>query len=396
MGLKNRAGEGEVGVSGLIPEPFLHMNPTTRPPSLAKTLMVMLAVAALCINIFLLTRTWGDAAVAGCGGGDCDEVLASRWSSLLGVPVPAFGVLVYALLLLSFIRHLEILRLPLLGGIAGAALWFIAVQAFILGKFCPWCMAAHGIGLLIVSAGILLGKAAALHRISAWAGLAVFAIIPMQVFGPVKSGHRIEGGQGTMATQPQGATVSFNDGRIVYQIAEHPRLGPVDAERVIVEYFDYQCTACQVMAGYMDALAAAHPGRVAVLLMPVPLEDSCNPHLGANKAHQGSCDITRTALAVWRGKPAAFAGFHKNLIAGPSASAARRLALEVMTEAELTTALSDPWIGKSIESNIAAWRAFSHSNDKLPKLLIGGKRILHGRPSNEADFLRVMKQELGL
>jgi uncharacterized membrane protein len=99
--------------------------------------MVMLALAALCINIFLLTRTWGDAAIAGCGGGDCDEVLASRWSSLLGVPVPAFGVLVYALLLLSFFRHLEILRLPLFGGIAGAALWFIAVQAFILGNSVP-------------------------------------------------------------------------------------------------------------------------------------------------------------------------------------------------------------------------------------------------------------------
>lgn len=372
------------------------MNPTTRPPSLVKTLTVLLAVAALCINIFLLTRTWGDAAIAGCGGGPCDEVLASRWSSLLGVPVPAFGVLVYALLLLSFFRRLEILRLPLLGGIAGAAVWFIAVQAFILGKFCPWCMAAHGIGLLIVFTVLLLGKAAAMRQVSAWAGLAVFAIIPMQVFGPVKSGHWIEGGQNTIEKPPQGATVSFNDGRLVYQIAEHPRLGPVDAERVIVEYFDYQCAACQVMAAYMDALVAAHPGRVTVLLMPVPLEGSCNPHLGTNKAHPGSCEITRTALAVWRSKPAAFAGFHKNLIAGPSASAARQLALEVMTEAELASAMADPWIVSSITRNTEAWRVFSKSTDKLPKLLIRDKRIVHGLPSSEAEFLRVMKQELGL
>jgi uncharacterized membrane protein len=372
------------------------MNPAIRPHSTARVLIAALAVAGLCLNIFLLTRTWGDAAIAGCGRGPCDEVLASRWSSLLGVPVPAFGVLIYVLLLLSFFRRLEILRLPVLGGIAGAALWFILVQAFILGKFCPWCMTAHGIGLLIVLSCILSGKAVALRRVSAWAGLAVFAIIPMQVFGPVKSRHRLEGGQSTMATQPQGATVSFNDGRIVYQIAEHPRIGPHGAERVIVEYFDYQCASCQVMAGYMDALVASQPSRVAVLLMPVPLEGSCNPYLGTNKAHPGSCEITRIALAVWRSKPESFAGFHKNLIAGPSASAAQRLALEVMTEVELTTALTDPWIEKSIESNIAAWRAFSQSNDKLPKLLIGDKRILHGRPSNEADFLRVMKQELSL
>jgi len=372
------------------------MNSASRPQPFAAVLLAALSVAALCINLFLLTRTMGDAAIAGCGGGPCDEVLSSRWSSLLGVPVPAFGILVYALLLLSLFRRLEMLRLPLIGGIAGAALWFIAVQAFILGKFCPWCMAAHGIGLVIVLCAIRSGKAAALRQVSAWAGLAVFAIIPMQVFGPVKSSHRIEGGQGAMNAPPQGTAVSFNDGRLIYQIAEHPRLGPVDAQRVLVEYFDYQCAACQVMAGYIDSLVAAHPGRVAVLLMPVPLEGSCNPHLGTNKAHPGSCEITRIALAVWHRHPAAFAGFHKALIAAPSASSARRLALDLMTEHELAATLTENRIDQSIHSNIAAWQAFSQSNEKLPKLLIRNKRILHGLPSNEADFLRVMRLELDL
>ena len=371
------------------------MNPTFKPPSLVKNPMLLLALAGLCINLFLLTRTWGDAAIAGCGGGPCDQVLSSRWSSLLGLPIPAFGILVYVVLLLSFFRRLEILRLPVLGGIAGAALWFIAVQAFILGKFCPWCMAAHGIGLAVVWCGILSGNPGALRQVSAWAGLAVFAVVSMQVFGPVKSGHRIEGGPGTTAARPRGASVSFNDGRIVYQIAEHPRIGPADAGRVLVEYFDYQCPACQVMAGYLEALVAAHPGRVAVLLMPVPLEHGCNPHLGANRSREGSCAISRIAFAVWRKRPEAFAAFHKKLIAAHSESAARRLALELMDDDALSAALADPWIDQSIASNVAAWAGLSSSSDKLPKLLIRDKRILHGLPSGEADFLRVMRQELG-
>jgi uncharacterized membrane protein len=371
------------------------MNPTFKPPPLVKNPMVALAVAALGINIFLLTRTLGDAAIAGCGGGPCDEVLASRWSSLLGLPLPAFGILVYALLLLSFFRRLEILRLPLLGGIAGAALWFIAVQAFILGKFCPWCMAAHGIGLVLVLCGILSGIPGAWRHVLAWAGLAAFAIVSMQVFGPVKSGHRIEGGPGTTAAKPRGASVSFNDGRFVYQIAEHPRIGPADADRVLVEYFDYQCPACQVMAGYIEALVAAHPGRLAVLLMPVPLEHGCNPHLGANRSREGSCAIARIALAVWRKRPDGFPGFHRKLIAAPSASTARTLALELMDDSSLTAALADPWIDQTIASHTAAWAGLSSSSDKLPKLLIRDKRILHGLPSGEQDFLRVMKQELG-
>ncbi len=344
------------------------MNPAIRPPSPGRILIA---------------------------GGPCDEVLASRWSSLLGVPIPAFGTLVYALLLLAFFRRLEILRLPLMGGIAGAALWFIAVQAFILGKFCPWCMAAHGIGLAIVLCAVLTEKAGLWRHVSAWAGLAVFAIASMQVFGPVKAGHRIEGGKSAMAEPPRGASVSFNDGRLVYQLAEHPRIGPIDAGRVLVEYFDYQCSACQVMSGYIEALVAAHPGRVAVLLMPVPLEHGCNPQLGANRPHEGSCAITRIALAVWRRKPAAFPAFHRKLIAAPSETAARRLALELMDDSALTAALADPWIDASIASNIAAWAAFSVNSAKLPKLLIRDKRILHGLPSGEADFLRVMKQELG-
>lgn len=372
------------------------MNPIIRLQRFATILIVGLSLAALGINLFLLTRTLGDASIAGCGGGPCDEVLASRWSSLLGVPVSVFGVLVYGLLLLSFFRRLETLRLPLLGGIAGAACWFIAVQAFLLGKFCPWCMAAHGMGLAIVGCGILSGKAGALRHVSAWAGLAVFAIASMQVFGPVKPGHRIEGAQGAIKSPPQGASVSYNDGRLVYQIEEHPRLGPADARLVLVEYFDYQCNACQMMAGYLDALVAAHAGRVAVLLMPVPLERACNPQLGINKSHTGSCEITRIALAVWRARPQDFAGFHKRLMARPSAASARGIALELMTDEQLAAALTEPWIDASISSNVQAWRAFSPNTDKLPKLLIREKRILHGLPPGEEEFLRVMQQELGL
>jgi uncharacterized membrane protein/protein-disulfide isomerase len=371
------------------------MAPAIKPPSFIRILMVALMVAALGVNIYLLTRTLGDAAIAGCGGGPCDEVLASRWSSLLGLPIPAFGILVYTLLLLSFFRRLEFLRLPSLGGIAGAAVWFVAVQTFIFGKFCPWCMTAHGIGLAVVLCGILSGYPAAWRLVPAWAGLAVFAVATMQVLGPVKSGHRIEGVPAAPVAKRRGASISFNDGKFIYQLAEHPRIGPADAERVLVEFFDYQCPACQTMVGYLEALVAAHAGRVAVLLMPVPLEHDCNPHLGANRAREGSCAIARIALAVWRKRPGDFPDFHRKLIAAPSESAARMLALELMDERSLTAALADPWIDQTIASHTAAWAGLSSSSDKLPKLLIRDKRILHGLPSGESDFLRVMKQELG-
>ena len=56
----------------------------------------------------------------------------------------------------------------------------------------------------------------------------------------------------------------------------------------------------------------------------------------------------------------------------------------------------DPWIDPVIRADIADRVAFSGEIRQLPKLLIRGKRILHGQPSGEADFIRVMEQELGL
>lgn len=63
---------------------------------------------------------------------------------------------------------------------------------------------------------------------------------------------------------------------------------------------------------------------------------------------------------------------------------------------QLETALRDPWVDELIQANIKDWVAFSAGTPKLPKLLISGTRILHGLPSGEADFIRVMEQELGL
>ena len=58
--------------------------------------------------------------------------------------------------------------------------------------------------------------------------------------------------------------------------------------------------------------------------------------------------------------------------------------------------MKDPWIDELIQANVADWVSFSGKTKHLPKLLIRDKRILHGLPSGEADFIRVMEQELGL
>jgi protein-disulfide isomerase len=211
----------------------------------------------------------------------------------------------------------------------------------------------------------------------------------------VTSRHRVEDSEIKIGQSGQSeATVSSRAGGSLAEISEHPFLGLPGAQGLLVEYFDYQCASCRAMAGYLDALVARH-GGIKVQLMPVPLEGSCNPRLGTNKSHAGSCEITRIALAVWRRSPDSFAVFHKKLFADPSVETARALALGIMTQAQLAEALDDPWITQSIESNIAAWRKLSKTSEKLPKLVINGRRVLHGLPASEAEFMHAMRAEWG-
>lgn len=366
--------------------------------------MLTLALAGFAINLLLLVRRVANpgAAIAGCGGGDCAEALGSRWAVIFGVPVTVFGLLVYAGLMLSVTPHLRAWRAPLLGIPAGAACWFVFVQAVLMGKFCPWCMAAHGVGMALFFTGLIAWReAGVMKRAAAWAFAAFLCIGLGQVYGPLPAGHRIESGAVVAPGAPvhargHGRKATFDEGRKSFDVGALPRLGPADARHVLIEYFDYQCAACRTMSGFMDALLARHPQDVAVIVLPVPMEKACNGHVPAGSEHPGSCETARIALAVWRTKPDAFAGFHKTLLADPSPAAARKLALGCLPAEQLAVSLTDSWIEELIRANLDDWRAFSRSTDKLPKLLIRDRRILHGLPSGGADFIRVMERELGL
>lgn len=381
---------------------------------------LVLALLGLAINLLLLVRHFSDASagIAGCGGGGCDELLGSRWSMILGLPVTGFGLLAYAGLLLSLAKHLRFVRLPLVGVVAGAAVWFIFLQAGVIGKFCPWCMTAHGVGLALLGVGLIQtrssdGFSGSAKRVAGWAAVALVSIGMAQWFGPVPATHRIDDALATTGPPagvsaavppasavepavPPGRQVTFDGGRRFFDVSLLPRRGSLDAAQVMVEYFDYQCAACQTMAGFLEAFLSKHPSEVALLLLPVPLDGACNPHAATENQHAGSCEISRLALAVWRQDPEAFPAFHRMLMAEPSVSAARRLAAEIIPAGQLEAALADPWIDRLIRSNIADWKVFSATTEKLPKLLIRPKRILHGLPSGEADFIRVMEAELGL
>lgn len=375
--------------------------------------LFLLALTGFAINLMLLARRLSDeaATLPGCGpGSGCETVLGSQWSEVLGMPVTIPGLLIYTAVMLALTRAGRPLLAPLLGVIFAAAVWFIFVQAALIRAFCPWCMVAHAVGITLTA----IGLTHAAHLDGSWkrilsrfalAAIAgALAIIAIQVFGPKPATHRVsELAPATPQSQVakdahstgEGRLAVFFDGRKGYRVDELPHIGQSDAPHVIVEYFDYACGACRTMGGYLDALVSAYPNDVCVILLPMPLDRGCNPSMPPlEPGHPGACQMARAALAVWQNSRENFHGFHYALLADPSAENATLLASALLTDA--TNAMDDPWVESIIATNISDWQVISADNAKLPKLVVGGRRIMHGFPPTEAEFIQVMADQLGL
>ena len=127
-------------------------------------LLTGLIALALALSAYLGWHYLVGGSVIGCGGGSpCDQVLSSRWSTIGGVlPVSGLAAGAYLAMLVASlfigpatpapVRRLAWgAMLVLVGAAAGSAVWFIIVQKWIIGAFCPYCMTTHITGLLLAA-----------------------------------------------------------------------------------------------------------------------------------------------------------------------------------------------------------------------------------------------------
>ena len=121
----------------------------------------LLAASAFGVCLYLSWTALQLSGPVGCGAAaGCAEVLGSRWSKWLGVPVSAPAATVYlSILIASFWigrgrsatarrRATAIVAAAALVA-GGAAIWFVYLQAAVVEQVCPYCLAAHACGILI-------------------------------------------------------------------------------------------------------------------------------------------------------------------------------------------------------------------------------------------------------
>jgi uncharacterized membrane protein/protein-disulfide isomerase len=414
-----------------------------------RCVLMGLIALALALSAYLSWHHLVGGSMIGCGGGSpCDRVLNSRWSSIGGVlPVSGLATGAYLALLVaslfigpatdSPVRRLAWgAMLVLVGAAAGSAVWFIIVQKWAVGAFCPYCMTAHITGLLLAALVVWRAprqfddgptKAApeiAHPNVSKFATTSKFkhAMSQTRQTGSFRAfGFRISElgiriwalpglalagimAIGQIAFKPPPAYRAGESQSKAPAIDPHtvPLVGSPDAPYVVKLLFDYECPHCQQLHFMLNEAVRRFDGKMAFALCPTPLNTNCNPYIPRNvEQFKDSCDLAKVGLAVWvaqREALPAFDGWMFSFESGDrwqprSLDAARAKAVELVGQAKFDAARTNTWIDWYLQ---ASTRLFGDTgSNAVPKLVFGSRWVVP-EPYDADGLVTILQDRLAV
>ena len=399
--------------------------------------------------------------VAGCGPeSGCDKVLHSRWAYWLDVPVSVPALLVYLALLGATVllqkrtapddergSWAAIIALAVI--VAGAALWFVGLQVFVIKAYCKFCMTAHACGLVaailclkhipmatdpdtrmwstgsgkrgVPGSGVFLLSLIGMAGVVVLAGGQLLVQKKLNVVKDLRPGVG-QGAKGTVATsspkgtnylalaaavaaqapQPMSPNIRLVSPRLlsVYsntfllKLDEVPMMGSPDAENVIIYLFDYTCPHCRSLHPILLETQRQFSNRLGIVCLPMPISTNCNPFLPPNvHSVPNSCEYVRLGLAVWRAKPAAFRQFDDWMFSSDQPAAveqAKEYATQLVGADKLQAALADSWLPQqlAIDCRLHSTNWTVSGSPALPQVILGD--AVSSGPLNSVQHLMIL------
>jgi len=121
--------------------------------------MALIALIGVFVSLYLTLFKLGYIGTLACGSGSCETVQLSKWGDFLGLPVAAWGVGYYAIVLvLAFAgvqeRFAQGTRLTsTLVLVTGAgllySLWLTYLELFVIHALCRWCLGSAAMTLVL-------------------------------------------------------------------------------------------------------------------------------------------------------------------------------------------------------------------------------------------------------
>ncbi|HEY3805413.1 MAG TPA: thioredoxin domain-containing protein [Kofleriaceae bacterium] len=284
-----------------------------------------------------------------CAAAGCATVRASAWAYPLGIPMPVFGVVFFAAMIVLALVARPKLRLVLALGGAAWALLLVGVQAFEIGAWCKLCMIADSSATLLAIAIVAGAQTIRLTIGRALVGAALAIVLPL--------GFAIE-------TAPSGdlpEIAATGSAGVPDVVAHAQHAGAV----TVVEFVDFECPFCRRLAPELASAVEHAAGTVDVVRKMVPLP--MHPH-------------ARTAALAWccadaQGKGDAMA---EALFSAPpdelTPEGCEKLAAQVGCDLDrYRETLADPATASRVDADIADAKAADAS--ALPTVFVGDQRF---------------------
>lgn len=128
-------------------------------------LVALLALTGLFVALYLTLYKTGAIGTLTCSIGSCETVNTSRWSTLLGLPVAAWGLGFYIVALVVSImatsdrwvdeRAPSLVLVALSGWGVLFSLWLTYLELFVIRAICMWCVISAFIVTLIFIVSVL-------------------------------------------------------------------------------------------------------------------------------------------------------------------------------------------------------------------------------------------------
>jgi uncharacterized membrane protein len=212
---------------------------------------------------------------------DCASVALSRYSVLLGVPVPLWGVAGFlALLSAAWLRSRWLLPLAALATLASLGL--LAIELFVVGAVCLLCEGVHLAAAVLLAIAWRQRRDAGDSYVDRESVLYVFApgvglMLALFVFQrPYWGAFNWKG------------DLPFAQGKTE---EGYPWIGAEQPTLVVHEFTDYSCPHCKATSNHLLRLVAAHKEKLRVVRRQYP-RMSCPP------GEPASCQMARVAYCA--------------------------------------------------------------------------------------------------
>lgn len=384
-----------------------------RPGVLWKFVVILCSLAASCIAGYLFYTWWNSAGgPIGCGRGSrCEEVLTSRWSKVLNLPVSLPASLVYIAMAVTTLtipknagaagKHWFVLTVLASAAICAIS-WFVVVQVFLINSICPWCMADHALGglaavtILVMASKRFAGNSRILPALATGAALTLMLIVLQVVFEPAGSSILRADHEGKMVGEGDDRQLVMLDGKLEIKLTETPTIGDLESPYKLLKMFDYCCPHCRSAHGFLMEIMDQYPGKFVLFKLPMPLNTKCNPHWeDTDERFAESCELAKLALAVWLYHPDKYPEFDTWLF---EPEQPRKLS-DAIAHAETFAPdapdnVSDPRIDEIIQRSTSAFE--NADLETLPVIMSPDFSTIVGRPGSKQELLDIFESELAL